>query len=233
MSQIVLGTIPFQIESAALRERLRVREGSSYADKLERLINEAQAIARPRALYKVALVDDAGEDYVVLDGIHFNSRVLRVNLDSAHRVFPYIATCGAELWEWMNGLEDMLHRFWADAIAETAVRVASQALDEHLAERYRPGSLSRMNPGSLGEWPIREQRALFKLLGDPEELIGVQLLKSCLMVPSKSVSGIQFPTEDGFVNCQLCPREDCPGRRAPYDPGLFDRKYRSEATPGD
>jgi hypothetical protein len=163
--------------------------------------------------------------------VRFNSRVLRINLDSAHRVFPYVATCGAELWEWMNGLEDMLHRFWADAIAEMAVRVASQALDEHLAERYRPGSLSRMNPGSLGEWPIREQRALFKLLGDPEELIGVQLLKSCLMVPNKSVSGIQFPTEDGFVNCQLCPREDCPGRRAPYDPGLYGRKYRSEATP--
>lgn len=228
MDPVVLENIPFQLDMAAVHDQLRVREGSSYADALERLAREALTIARPKALYKVALVDEKGDDYVVLDGVRFNSRVLRVNLDGAHRVFPYVATCGTELWDWANALDDTLQRYWADAINEMAVRVALQALDDHLAERYRPGQLSRMNPGSLGDWPIREQRALFKLLGDPHEVIGVQLLKSCLMVPNKSVSGIQFPTEEGFVNCQLCPREDCPGRRAPYDPQLYDSKYRLE-----
>jgi len=46
------------------------------------------------------------------------------------------------------------------------------------------------------------------------------------MVPVKSVSGILFPTEESFASCQLCPREVCPGRRAPYDPDLYDAKYR-------
>jgi hypothetical protein len=226
MSYGILNDIPFQPDIAVLRERLRVKEGSRYADDLGRLAAEAQAVAKPKALFKVALVDDKGDDYVILDGVRFTSRVLRVNLEPAHRVFPYVATCGTELMEWADSLDDVLHRYWADTINELALRQAIDALNEHLVERYQPGQTATMNPGSLGEWPLREQRALFRLLGDPEAAIGVQLTKSCLMVPNKSVSGIQFPTEEGFASCQLCPREDCSGRRAPYDPELYEKKYR-------
>ena len=56
--------------------------------------------------------------------------------------------------------------------------------------------------------------------------IGVQLTDSYLMHPLKSVSGILFATDGTYGNCQLCPVERCPNRRAPYDPTLFDRKYR-------
>jgi len=44
-------------------------------------------------------------------------------------------------------------------------------------------------------------------------------------VPVKSVSGIMFPTEMSFESCGLCPREVCPGRRAAYDPGLWEKRY--------
>jgi hypothetical protein len=42
------------------------------------------------------------------------------------------------------------------------------------------------------------------------------LTDSLLMVPRKSISGILFPSEEGFVACQLCERERCPGRKAPF-----------------
>jgi hypothetical protein len=86
-----------------------------------------------------------------------------------------------------------------------------------------------MAPGSLTDWPLREQRPLFALLGDTEALVGVRLTDSCLMLPNKSVSGIRFPTEKHFESCQLCPRPDCPGRRAPYDADLYDRRYRQSS----
>ncbi len=66
---------------------------------------------------------------------------------------------------------------------------------------------------------------LFALLGDVRSAIGVELTDSLLMVPRKSVSGILFVAEETFASCQLCPRQDCPNRRAPYDAGLFERKY--------
>ena len=83
-----------------------------------------------------------------------------------------------------------------------------------------------MSPGRLVNWPLSEQAALFTLLGDPHEAIGVHLTDSYLMVPTKSVSGVRFPTEQSFESCQLCPRERCHGRKAPYDSGLYDREYR-------
>ena len=77
-------------------------------------------------------------------------------------------------------------------------------------------NISSLNPGSLKEWPITGQVPLFELLGGVTEDIGVVLSDSLLMSPVKSVSGIMFQSEEAYENCQLCPRENCPGRRAPY-----------------
>lgn len=224
---IVLDNISFQPKLDSLMKKLRIKEGSSYVGKLERIAADAQAIAKPKAIYKVAFIESKGDDYVVAGGITLTSRVLRVNMEQAHRVFPFVATCGTELDEWSNSIDDVLQSYWADTIKEMALRVAIQALNKDLEDRFRPGRISRMNPGSLPEWPLQEQRKLFALLGNPKDAIGVGLTESLIMVPLKSVSGIWFPIKVGFASCQLCPREKCPGRSAPYDETLYDRKYRS------
>jgi len=59
-----------------------------------------------------------------------------------------------------------------------------------------------------------------------KDLIGVELTDSFLMIPNESVSGIYFPAEVRFETCQLCPREICPGRRAPYDKNLLQAYYK-------
>ena len=82
-----------------------------------------------------------------------------------------------------------------------------------------------MAPGSLADWPITQQQQLFSLFGDVEAKIGVRLTDSFLMLPMKSVSGVYFPTETSFESCRLCPRKVCPGRRAPYDPKLWEERY--------
>jgi hypothetical protein len=158
--------------------------------------------------------------------VTMTSRVLRVNLDEAYRVFPFAATCGVELDEWASSLGDLLRAFWSEAIREDALRAASRAVHRHIVDSHGLGKTSTMSPGSLGDWPLREQRALFKVLGDTEAAIGVRLTESCLMLPTKSVSGIRFPTEHRFESCQLCPRGVCPGRRAPYDSELYGRRYQ-------
>ena len=110
----------------------------------------------------------------MIDGIRFSSRVLRVNLDPIHRVFPHVATCGKELEEWSEGIADPLDRFAADYIKELAVRDALEYLRAHICAVHAVKKLSHMNPGSLPDWPLPQQAPLFKLLGDLEALIGVQ-----------------------------------------------------------
>ena len=225
MNTVILDNIPFQVDIGSLMAELHMKQDGRHAGEVQRLAQDAQSIARPKALYKIAFIEAKDTRTVVVDGVTFTSRVLRVNLESAQRVFPFVATCGMELEDWARSHGDVLHRFWAETINEMALRVAIAALHEHLEQTLRPGPTSTMNPGSLEDWPLQEQRALFALLGDPRESIGVRLTDSLLMVPVKSVSGILFPTEESFASCQLCPRETCPGRRAPYDPDLYDAKY--------
>jgi len=230
MESVVLQDISFQIDRESLKKKLHIKEGSPYLADLIRLVEEAERKGRPKALYGLAFVDEKGEDIVIVDGIRLKSRVLRVNLEQVQRVFPYVVTCGMELEDWAIRIEDVLQRFWAETIKEMVLRIAHAAMEEHLMDRYRPGTLARMSPGSLADWPIQEQRPLFKLLGNPEDAIGVRLTESMLMIPTKSVSGIRFPTAESFESCQLCPREICPNRRAPYDPSLYEKKFSKKAS---
>jgi len=226
METVLLDGVRFEPDFDWLLQALHLRPESAHAARVRELAREAQSVARPKALYGVAYIEDRGDDFVIADGVRLTSRVLRVNLEGVHRVFPYVATCGRELDEWSSSLSDLLESFWADAIKEHALRQVISALNSDLAERYQPGPTSAMNPGSLADWPMPEQRPLFALLGDVRRAIGVELKDSFLMVPVKSVSGLRFPNTTSFENCQLCRREGCPGRRAPYDLELYARKYR-------
>jgi hypothetical protein len=127
---------------------------------------------------------------------------------------------------WVKDKTDLLEHFWADEINQAVVISARSFLERHLQQRFGLVKTARMSPGSLTDWPLEEQSVLFKLLGDTKKAIGVALTESLFMVPIKSVSGIFFANEQGFASCQLCPREDCPSRKTPYDPGLYERKYR-------
>lgn len=226
METIVLDRIRYRADIDALAKRLRISRESADYDDLVALAQEAESIARPKAMYGVGYIEDRGDDYVEIAGTRFTSRILRVNLEQAHRAFLYVATCGTELEAWAHALKDLLQRYWADAIQEAALRAATRALYDDLKDRFRPGETSAMAPGSLGEWPLSEQRALFSALGNVRRTIGVELSDSLLMIPAKSVSGIRFPTTESFESCQLCPRAGCPGRRAAYDASLYDRRYR-------
>jgi len=226
MESNILAALPFKVDLQQLKKNLRVKEGTEMVGKLEGMVKEAQKIAKPKVCYRIAYVESKGDDHLMIEGIQFTSRVLRVNLDKVYRIFPYVATCGLELEEWSKSVDGILEQFWAEEIKVIAVRGTIRYLQEYLTDRYQPGQMSRMNPGSIPDWPLSEQKPLFALLGNGPVQIGVQLKDSFLMTPIKSVSGIWFPTEEKFESCQLCQREKCPGRRAPFEPNLFDRKYR-------
>jgi hypothetical protein len=217
-----------EIDFPALQSALHVRAGTADEAELRAMAAEIRSLAQPKALYAMAFIEAKGEDTIIANGVRFTSRVLRVNLDAAHRCFPFVCTSGREAEAWAEAQNGFMRRFWADALNQAVLHAAALALQSHLRDRYQLGPVSVMNPGSLADWPLREQLPLFSLLGDVRAAVGVELTKSLLMVPTKSVSGILFPTEESFASCQLCPRELCPNRRAPYDPELYDRKYQYE-----
>ncbi len=229
----VLNSIPINLRLEAVIKRMRLRKRSdNILGHIREMLDIARPIAKPKAVFDVAYIENKNGDSMEIGGVEFKSRVLRINLDKVERVFPYVVTCGRELDEIDIPSTDFIKSYYLDQIKETAVVLARQYVEGYLKKRYALGQLSLMAPGAgAGDaWPITQQKELFSLFGGREkveELIGVRLTDSFLMVPIKSVSGIFFPTEIRFESCQICPREQCIGRRAAYDPEVV-KKYQPE-----
>ncbi len=220
----LLDDIPFVLDVDALLKRAHLESGTEDAAEFRDLACRASAEARPKALYKECYIDAKGDDTVIIDGVTFTSHALRRNLEEAERVFAFIATCGRELDQIDIPQGDFLKRFWLDSIKTALLGVSLSHLAAHLNKRYTLGKSATMSPGSsdVTVWPIEQQKELFSLFGDSNELIGVELTDSFLMIPNKSVSGIRFPTELDFHGCQLCHRAHCPSRSAPFCSALWE-----------
>jgi cobalamin-dependent methionine synthase I len=79
-----------------------------------------------------------------------------------------------------------------DAVGSEAVEAAADALmekmDEEINRAAGPHTLTgRFSPG-YGDWDIREQHLIFRLLEG--EKVRIKMTPSCLMVPRKSISFI-------------------------------------------
>jgi len=221
----IFDDISFAVDAHQCFELLRIKPGSRHALEFRDILEEAQAVARPKVTFCVAQAQERGDTCVDIGGVLFESSILKINLEKSPVVFPFVATCGGELDEFAGGSGGALHRYWVDTIQMLALGTAMSMLEEHLKERVSPAELSCMNPGSLEDWPLQQQSRMFDLLGEAAAKIGVSLTESFVLVPLKSVSGIQFVTQEKFMNCQLCPRQNCEGRRAPYDACLYERRY--------
>jgi len=211
--------IPLNLDMERLLQRLHLSPESDDAKEFGDLVQAMQECAKPKAVYRESFIDSKGEDTVTIDQVVFTSRTLRMNLDPVERVFPFIATCGREADDSGLAEGDVLKDFWFETIKAALLRSATAYLNEQLQRKYALGKTSSMSPGSgdVTVWPIEQQSNLFSLFDDVEELIGVRLTDSFLMVPNKSVSGIRFPTEVDFRTCQVCRRENCPSRSAEFD----------------
>jgi len=210
----VLRDFPFRFDEPAF---LRLTHLGGIAEVRD-LVDGSLAAARPKVAYKACAVGARTVDTVQIGGKTFTSETLVRNLEGVEQVYPYVATCGTE----MDGLAalfpDPFSLYCLDVLKELALGAARDFLLKHLRAAHGAEALSSMNPGSGDArlWPLAQQRPLFSLMGDVEGAIGVRLTPSLLMQPNKSVSGLFFPSETHFESCQLCTREDCPRRRAPY-----------------
>lgn len=226
MAMELLNSIPVSLELEKVLRGLHLRNVSKYVEgTVQELIQTVRPVAKPKAIYEVSYVDNRTEDSLCIGGVKFTSHVLSVNLDKVERVFPFVATCGKELDEVAIPSDDFMKSYYLDAIKEAVLDSVRSYLKNYLTRNYALGQISHMSPGSLADWPITQQEQLFSIFGHVEDSIGVKLTENFLMVPLKSLSGIYFPTQIEFVSCQLCPREVCSERKAPYDPGLA-QKYR-------
>jgi len=213
---------PYMPDPDALSAQLRIDDPADRARFMELL---AQAVKRPgAAVYAERRVTAIqGDDFTVsgeAGDVTFTARPLARLFQDGMTVYPFVATCGPAMAAYGETLTEPLEQYWWDAFMLDAVIQASQALKQEIESvaGWKPVTVA---PGSIQLWPISNQPALFSLIGDVKEDIGVTLAESHLMIPLKSVSGIHFQGNGEFSHkCAICPRDNCQGRGAPYDPEL-------------
>jgi len=225
MNNILTG--PFILPKEEISINLSIKPGSKSEIVFERLLNQVEEIAKPKAMYRVVYIEERDKDTIAIDNAVFHSRTMAVNLNGINRVFPFLATCGTEVDEILLDDGDILGQYWLNTIKLSLLTYSEDHLFKTIQRRYGIDKLSAMNPGSGNEtvWPIEEQKELFTVFGGTksvEEAIGVCLLPSYLMTPDMSTSGLLFPSQVDYVNCQLCKREDCSSRRASFDSVMWD-----------
>ena len=206
-----------------MAERLHVFE-DDFED-FEAIYEKCAAIASPKFVWKMADVERLDNDNVRIGDKMFHSRILHVNMQGVQRACAYVATCGRELYELALSCGDPLEQYWVNAISEQLLRSIGISAHNRLKDMLGEERLFSMNPGSLPDWPISEQRPLFDLIGDVYGKIGVELTDTFLMLPIKSNSGLYYASKEDFVNCEFCARGECPNRRAQFNEAKFAEKY--------
>lgn len=218
---LVLESAPLpDVLADPIRERWCIDEDD---DSVEELLNRAASIADACAFLHPAQVESVEKDRVVLGSQTFISPLVAQKLHTpGMNAVGYVASCGRALYnartDYANDI--FLAVIWEE-ICAAYLRMIRDAMQKYVMQNFYPSEdnkkrFSSLNPGSLQAWPIKAQQDLFAFLGEGVKETGVELTPSMLMLPTKSNSGIFFPTEEPYENCMYCPRIDCPGRRAPY-----------------
>jgi len=206
----IIHNISFSPDPQDFYSHLRISKNSRHSNEFDDLLKKAVTIAGPKAAYMVSEVINLSAEELSINNIRFTSRLLSKNLHGT--VYPFAATAGRELAEFAARISGTLPKFWIEYIQNMVLFSAASALESNLP-RVNP---SCMNPGSLPDWGIEQQRELFMLLGDIPSTLGILLNQDCLIEPLKSITGIYFYSDIPFCNCSLCNKKNCPTRRIAF-----------------
>ncbi len=215
--------IPLNLDLSLALKHLKFHGGNSRLETMAaELGEEVRSVAKPRGIYLVSRVRCPDRDSVNIDGVSFTSRVLNKNLCDLDEVYPFIVTIGKELDGLNAPARDLWRQFCLDAIKTVVLISSVDYLTDYIVKKFELTDAAHMNPGEIKDWPITQQKPLFKLFGGAEKQIDVSLTSGGVIKPIKSRSGILFPNDTDFVSCLLCTQEKCPGRRAAYDAELME-----------
>ncbi len=185
---------------------------------IERLLPDGIALLAPKGVVRIYAASTISEEE--------RSGLPALLLDADHLCYA-IATAGEAIDEASRRLRS--HGNLVDSMVIDAIAVAGlNRISRHLVNRIHAwarqhacGSSRAFSPGSgLVPWDLSRQQDVFARA--PGNLLGVELLSSFVMVPTKSLSfvvglGSKIPHIRDPFSCDDCARSGCTYRQEPKD----------------
>ncbi len=172
--------------------------------------------------YVIRNIESIQGDSVTIEGsVTFESKVIARLLERCEQVAIFALTIGNHLEEMVaylaeNGL--VLQATVLDAVGSGVTEKLAGFVEDRIRLMSDIDGLvtsRRFSPGYC-DWDISQQLMVFRAV--ERDSTEVQLTDDCLMIPSKSLSGIigigaPDAGVDDYDPCQTCDKEDCGGRR--------------------
>jgi hypothetical protein len=209
---------------AAVRD-LEAHRDSPAAPQVRALIDGGQGLfvknAHPRGVYQSITLPEFRKVYHG-DGGNDDDTPLEHILDEAEALALFAVTLGREVSQQIEDFFDAgnpADGYILDQIASFAADELAQIAARRFADNRQARPTSAVLPYSPGYcgWNVSGQRALFAHL-EPDE-VGITLNDSCLMHPTKSVSGVlvlapidAHDFSPAFTCCTTCTTLNCQER---------------------
>ena len=159
---------------------------------------------------------DKNDFNILLENVVLNiHKVIFQQIKKSNIIAIFTCTAGTKITdkskEFMKD-GDLLKGYVYDLFGSIVVESAMDIIQDSLQKEMIALGLkitNRYSPGYCG-WEVTEQKKLFSLL--PEHFCGIELTDSCLMQPTKSVSGIIGIGESVKYNrytCNICDVSNC------------------------
>ena len=219
--RIVLN-IPVELTLEEFAALCKISPDSTAYEALEEALPLVLRFGAPKAVIRWANVDRVEGDATTIEGVTFHSKVVADKLRDMPRVFLSVITAGSGLEQSGEFDDDP----FLDMYNAALIYYASKYTVRYMKERFGFDGSSTLDPGSLPDWPIKNNFPLFEMIGNVEE-IGATLNEKGYIDPWNSGSHIHF-SGNGYQNCTLCKNYDCVGRRAPFDRAEYVRIFGVE-----
>lgn len=180
---------------------------------VDEIIEKASSLINIRGAYMLS--DDFHIDLenrqIFSNNILFETKqIVTHQLRRSEKAVWFLCTAGEEISEYSRFLmqhEDMIAGYVVDVLSNIVVDRAMDKIQNSLKYEMEAMGLKITNRYSPGycDWDISEQKKLFQIF--PENFLNISLTESCLMIPTKSVSGIIGIGKEVKFNeytCNLC-----------------------------
>ena len=196
-----------------------VEPSPEVAAMVETCVARLQEVATPRTIHQYFPLEQVDEATLQFAGIVVKSQSLSKNLQNCQEVCMLAATIGPEVDRLIRQAEvcRMSEAVIYQAAGAALVEEVCDRLNAEICQSAKSRGLScrpRFSPG-YGDFSLEHQRDFIRILNTPKNL-GVCLLDSLLMVPSKSVtavvglySGEAQETAEAVHPCGRCGCPDC------------------------
>lgn len=196
----ILSDIKIKLDAEELITYLNGGKSSrKLVAKAEEILNESRSLLQPAAVYEQIKILEVTNNAVLCSGINTPKVWLRMGpcselMGKAAAAITSVVTIGFKFDQRikkMNLQGDYLTAYLMDAIGVIALGQAISKIQRTAAteaEKNMCGTGPFLSPGSIDGWPLSEQKKLCSFV--PIDQIDVQLNKSNVLVPLKSVSGI-------------------------------------------